>query len=531
MPTTPSHLLPARVSAIKKILRIFEAVGVLLRRLFLVLPLIGWGSACFATDYFWMSGGGLIGADPHLLCERVGAQYQPLPVKTEIVYPDPSYPDNSRLAECRFWRVAWYGLYMNSDSFRLGGTSCTAPKIWDEQTLSCRILPLPDPSLELASNKGDPNDDLSCNAPGKAKGNPINLSMGNKFQKEEDYRGSGAFPLQFTRYYNSLDGFWRHTYAIRLKSFSSQLTLIRADGRESRFSLDQDMATAGATELGRLVKNGTGWRYISPAQEQYEFDSQGRLLRWSNSNGQFHKLSYAINSVTVVDASGNSLNFTQDAYFQPLTFNSSELSIGYQYNGGKLKSTAKAQASNNEIRKYHHGDSRFPYALTGITDERGIRYATWTYDDQGRAISSEHAGGTDKVLIAYNADGSSTVTNALGKKATYRFQTIKGVKRITAIEGEPSPNCPNSNSTFTYDERGLLKTKTDNKGHLTTYAYSDRGLEVSRTEAAGTPQARTITTEWHPSLFLPVSVAEPSRITHYTYDDQGRQLSQSVTQR
>ena len=180
---------------------------------------------------------------------------------------------------------------------------------------------------------------------------------------------------------------------------------------------------------------------------------------------------------------------------------------------------------------YFYEDERNPKLLTGITDERGVRYATWSYDELGRATSSEHANGTDRVEIAYNDDGSSTVTNELGKKATYRFQTIQGIKRITAIKGEPSPNCPNSNSTFTYDDRGLLKTKTDNKGIVTTYDYNERGLEVSRTEASGTAQARTVTTEWHPSLYLPLAVTESDRITRYQYDDQGRQLSRTVENR
>ncbi|MWK60060.1 RHS repeat protein [Pseudomonas otitidis] len=185
----------------------------------------------------------------------------------------------------------------------------------------------------------------------------------------------------------------------------------------------------------------------------------------------------------------------------------------------------------NRISKYHYEDSRNPNLLTGITDERGIRYATWTYDDQGRAISSEHAGGAEKVTVAYNADGSSTVTNALGKRTTYRFQTIQGIRRITAIEGEPSANCPNSNATFTYDDRGLVKTRTDNKGNVTTFDYNERGLEVSRTEAYGTPQARTVITEWHPTLFLPVTITEPDRTTRYSYDVQGRLTGQAATQR
>ena len=206
--------------------------------------------------------------------------------------------------------------------------------------------------------------------------------------------------------------------------------------------------------------------------------------------------------------------------------------INYSYNAGKrLTSVTRVADGQTTLRQYHYEDPRNNSWLTGITDERGVRYATWAYDDMGRAISSEHADGAERTLVSYNADGSSTVTNELGRKTTYRYQTIAGVKHIRSIDGEPSANCPNSNSTFTYDERGLLKSKTDNKGHLTSYDYNARGLEISRTEASGTPQARTITTEWHPTLFLPTMVTEPDRITRYQYDDQGRQLSRTVETR
>ena len=181
--------------------------------------------------------------------------------------------------------------------------------------------------------------------------------------------------------------------------------------------------------------------------------------------------------------------------------------------------------------QFHYEVPGKPDLLTGITDERGVRYASWAYDDQGRAISSEHAGGADRVSVTYNSDGTVSVLNELGKVANYSFQNIKGVRRITAIDGEPSLNCPSSNSTFTYDDRGLLKTKTDNKGIVTIYDYNDRGLEVSRTDASNTPQARTVTTEWHPSLYLPLAVTEPDRITRYQYDAQGRPLSRTVENR
>ncbi|EZN60578.1 hypothetical protein AJ70_05974, partial [Pseudomonas aeruginosa BWH030] len=51
---------------------------------------------------------------------------------------------------------------------------------------------------------------------------------------------------------------------------------------------------------------------------------------------------------------------------------------------------------------------------------------------------------------------------------------------------------------------------------------------TSRTEAAGTAQTRTITTDWHPTLFLPVQVSEPSRSTRYQYDAEGRRTSEGI---
>ncbi len=388
------------------------------------------------------------------------------------------------------------------------------------------------PDVDLSKNNGEPDDSLSCDAPSPSKGNPINIAIGNKYQEEFDYIGGGSFPLRFERVYNSVDGYWRHNYSTKLILTSMLITLVKSDGKESKFTLSAGETVAEPTELGRMTSIGTGWRYRSPAQELFEFDGQGRLIKWSNPVGQFHTLSYDTSTVMVADSGGNSLQFSQDSWGQPLNLSAGDTAISYIYDSTqRLTKVSKNQAGTERERVFHYENRSYPRFLTGITDERGVRYATWAYDAQGRAIASEHADGAEKTSVVYNADGSASVTNELGKRATYRFKVVQGIKHISAIEGEASANCPNSNSTFTYDDRGLLKTKTDNKGNVTTYDYNERGLEVSRTEAFGTPEARTITTAWHPTLFLPVTVTEPNQITNYTYDAQGRQLSQTLTQR
>jgi len=76
---------------------------------------------------------------------------------------------------------------------------------------------------------------------------------------------------------------------------------------------------------------------------------------------------------------------------------------------------------------------------------------------------------------------------------------------------------------------GNVASRTDWNGNLTTYQYDlARNLETSRTEAAGTPQARTITTAWHPTFRLPATITEPGRETTMSYDPAGNLLSRSV---
>jgi YD repeat-containing protein len=413
----------------------------------------------------------------------------------------------------------WQTIYIKgATEIRRFGTSCQSDKNTNPTTGSCND----------DEQKGPSN---SC--PSSFDGNPINFAVGNKFQAETDYSAGGNSLLSFSRNYNSLDGLWRHSFSTYLRFAGTQyVAVVMNHGRESFFTVSGATVTPTSAELGVLSKTDTGWQFVSVDNERFTFDTTGKLIQWSNARGAMHQLTYAGSQVSVTDNLGNSLSFTEDADHQPLTLASTDVQITYGYDANKrLISVARTAGNQTSQRQYHYEVAGKPNLLTGITDERGVRYATWSYDDKDRAISSEHADGADRIAVAYNSDGTVSVTNELGKVAKYSFGYIKGVKRITAIAGEPSANCPNSNSTFTYDAHGLLKTKTDNKGHLTTYDYNTRGLEVSRTEAAGTAQARTTNTEWHPTLFLPVTVTEPNRITTYTYDAQGRQLSQSVTQR
>ncbi|MEK1940619.1 MAG: DUF6531 domain-containing protein, partial [Pseudomonas sp.] len=397
-------------------------------------------------------------------------------------------------------------------AFRVGD-SCPAGMKENIATGTC---------VNIKKQTGTPSK-LSC------VGNPIDVLTGNKFELEIDYENSGSI-LLFSRVYNSIDGLWVHNYSTRLEITDTEVLRVSADGAEAIFTVNGTNITSDVSDLGTLSRYGDAWRYVGSNNETFYYDMHGRLTRKIFKSGQQLQFSFNGDVTVVTDGLGGSLSFTEDAQHQPLTFIAPGMSIQYTYNtNNRLSQMSRTQSGITQQRKFHYEDTRNSSLLTGITDERGVRYATWTYDDQGRATSSRHADGAELTQVVYNADGTRKVTNEFGKSTLYRFVDTAGTKRVSAIEGEPSANCPASNSTFTYNDRGQVLTQTDAKGFITTYTYNDRGLETTRTQASGTPQARTTTTTWHATFNLPLTVTEGGQVTTYTYDSQGRQTSRTQT--
>ncbi|NYZ70165.1 RHS repeat protein, partial [Endozoicomonas sp. SM1973] len=126
----------------------------------------------------------------------------------------------------------------------------------------------------------------------------------------------------------------------------------------------------------------------------------------------------------------------------------------------------------------------------------------------------------EKVTLEFHDNNSTTVTDPLGKKTTYHFERFNGVNKVVKVEGHQSANCAAANKEYSYYPSGLLKTKTDWKGNVTEYKYNAQGLEIEKTEAVGTPQARTLKTEWNVEKRLPLKSTDGRLETLYQYDEQ-----------
>ncbi len=454
-----------------------------------------------------------------------------------------------------------------------------------------------------------PKNSGSCSEQQSACTNPINSGAGNKYQRETDYSGTGEYPLRGERSYDSggatpsviettmWGSQWRGFYdrsiaVITIKTYATTAILKREDGKQYYYSLVNGAWVGDADVMGALLRqtNGggvvTGWTYTNEHDEVETYDANGKLVSITNRAGLIQALTYSDGTaganggyvldaagiqtatilpagrlIRVMDPSGRTLQFGYDAAGRTVKMTDPAGGVySYAYSGTLATDNLTAATyPDGKTRTYLYGETAnvsatpnagvsYAHALTGIIDENGARYASWTYDAAGLAVSSEHGAmgsGIDHVGLAYgtpDASGNSTtsVTDVRGVTRTYTFSTLLGVVKNTGISGQPCNGCSNA---FTYDANGNMASRTDFNGNRTCYAYDlTRNLETVRIEglpsgsacpanlatATITGVARKITTQWHATYRLPALVAEPLRITTYYYDASGNLSSKAI---
>ncbi len=224
---------------------------------------------------------------------------------------------------------------------------------------------------------------------------------------------------------------------------------------------------------------------------------------------------------------GRTLDFNYDGTGKLIGVSPSDgASISYAYDAsGRLQTVTY---EDGESRGYHYESSFNSNFLTGISIQ-GQRFATFSYNQAGLAISTEYAGGVNKYTVSYPALGSTaSVVDPLGQPRNYRYSRKNGF--FAVIEGSAHSALGQSDAqTRNQNIAGLIDWERDYLGVSTTYQWDTaRRLPLSVTEASGRPEARTTTTTWHAELPLPASISSSARATSYTYDSFGNTLTQTV---
>ena len=168
--------------------------------------------------------------------------------------------------------------------------------------------------------------------------------------------------------------------------------------------------------------------------------------------------------------------------------------VRYDYAGsGAEAMLVRATYPGGKSRQYRYDDARHPTALTAIVDARGITFASWGYDAQGRAISSERAGGKQRVELTFNADGTTTVAEpAKGLQRTYHFIAQHGLLKVSKVVGGGAGcgSCGGGATAYQYDRNGRVALVQDPQGVRTRFEYGADGRIARRVEAVGTAQQR-----------------------------------------
>ena len=449
--------------------------------------------------------------------------------------------------------------------------------------LSCSTLHLTNYCARYCADA----QDRTCSA---QVGNPINLSTGAKTHTETDFQSQGNGALNIVRHYSSYSNEtsnwgkkWVGLGTARVSSTTdtdgiATFTVVDEKGQYTAYQL---VAGGGGATFpvksnvtAQLILENTGdantpqlWLYVleDGTHTVFEFNTneylatgtyQSKVL-WKTFKGgakrsYFRDAQDRISLIT--NHLGQNLEYTyyedgSDRIRTITALGARVFRYAYDSNDNLTRVYYPDDTPNDEndnpFKEYHYEDALFPNHLTGITDERGNRYATYTYKDNGKANSTSHAGGADYMEVIGAYSNAVTVRNGAGKDTIYNFinSGVEGtsVRRLVSVVGEPTNNCLGSETSIAYDSNGFKDYEVDGRGFVTDYTFQN-GLETARREGlvlvndtlTPTGETRLIETDWN-SYSSPIGLVtlieetrEEGLTTTYTYEE-GR--VKTITQR
>jgi YD repeat-containing protein len=443
--------------------------------------------------------------------------------------------------------------------------------------------------------------DLQPPPKGCCLGDPIYAATGQNIQTETDYSGTGA--LSYSRTYRSNLGFsasianaafvdysqpygsiqkncypyyyvnpqtnTQTSYCFTYISINTpQYQLATADGKSLQFSGPSNGMTENADINDRVTQiNVDGiaqWQVAREDNTTETYDAAGSLIRRVLQGGATVTYAYSDAStpssvapwpgllIAATDAFGHTLSWQYNSAGRVVQMTDPGGGV-YQYSYDTVGNLTGVAYPGGTSKTYWYNESantggtNLPRALTGITDENGVRFATFQYNSSGRAVNAQHAGGIDSYTFNYtNPNSTTVVTDPLGTSRTYQFQTILTYDQDTSQTQPAASGSGTVTASETYDANGNLSSKMDFNGGRTCYAYDmTRNLETVRLEglapgvscpttlatytpATGTRQ-RKISTTWNAAYRLPTLIAESNRTTSLSYDSRGNPLTRTVT--
>jgi RHS repeat-associated protein len=315
---------------------------------------------------------------------------------------------------------------------------------------------------------------------------PVNCATGNETQTETDLSVGGRGPgLQQALTYNSLlavkqatagpFGFgWTGSYSahLELKEAGALATVYQDNGSTITFAHSEEswIAPSGLVQA-KLASEGSGYVYTLPDQTKLEFNSEGRLTKETDRNG---------NAVTLAYNAEKQLETATDGAGRKLTF---------KYNGSGEVEDVKDPMGHTVKYTYESGS----LATVTLPGEEKTR---WKYKyNSEHELTSATDGREHATTIEYNkAHQVKSQTDPLSRKRTWEYAAT---------------------------EHGTETKITEPNGATTVEQFNEYGSPTSVTHASGTSIAATTTYEYNGADELIAAVDPNKHKSEYGYDSTG----------
>jgi RHS repeat-associated protein len=320
-------------------------------------------------------------------------------------------------------------------------------------------------------------------------GKSVNCATGNETEEQTDIAIGGRGPgLRVTRGYNGLaaaeagePGRWGYGWAgpysahLVLNSELGTATVFQDNGSAVVFYESGGKYVQGGWDEATLVKEGTNYVYTLPEQTKLEFNSEGRMTKETDRNGNSNTFTY--NGSHELEKAADSDNrlltfkYTASGLVESVTDPMSHV-VKYSYSAGNLSSVTIEAKTRWEF------EYTSPHLVSKITDGRG-HSMTIEYDSSHRVIKEVQAGHERKWKYGTN---ETKITEPNGSETLETFNTASEPTKITHAKGTSIE----TTTEYEYNaETYTLKKVIDPNKHETTYTYDSENNKISERDPGG----------------------------------------------